>query len=213
MVAILTDICSVVSGYLNFFLPCSKSTALTLSLVYRNILVDKPSDQSSRWSSESNYPPQVNLIALSVSSPHLSRLISSLHGPPYYVQMIEFNVLNMVSVEEHINVSTGKQNAEGSFRDVQLWQGSAVCTIMDGLHFGMVPNELNDALILAVLFTLAATRANKVILDYVCSRVQIYLSLAAKTWLFSFSLCLSINMSLCGSLHIDQFRLVVVEKK
>lgn len=26
----------------------------------RNILVDKPNDQSSRWSSESNYPPQVS---------------------------------------------------------------------------------------------------------------------------------------------------------
>ena len=31
---------------------------LSLS-VCRNILVDKPNDQSSRWSSESNYPPQV----------------------------------------------------------------------------------------------------------------------------------------------------------
>lgn len=29
---------------------------------YRNILVDKPNDQSSRWSSESNYPPQVSSV-------------------------------------------------------------------------------------------------------------------------------------------------------
>jgi len=28
---------------------------------FRNILVDKPNDQSSRWSSESNYPPQVSI--------------------------------------------------------------------------------------------------------------------------------------------------------
>lgn len=31
---------------------------------FRNILVDKPNDQSSRWSSESNYPPQVILSVL-----------------------------------------------------------------------------------------------------------------------------------------------------
>lgn len=31
----------------------------------RNILVDKPNDQSSRWSSESNYPPQVGWTSLS----------------------------------------------------------------------------------------------------------------------------------------------------
>lgn len=32
--------------------------------VIRNILVDKPNDQSSRWSSESNYPPQVSFTIL-----------------------------------------------------------------------------------------------------------------------------------------------------
>jgi len=26
---------------------------------YRNIYLDKPTDQSSRWSSDSNHPPQV----------------------------------------------------------------------------------------------------------------------------------------------------------
>lgn len=30
---------------------------------FRNILVDKPNDQSSRWSSESNYPPQVGIFS------------------------------------------------------------------------------------------------------------------------------------------------------
>ena len=30
-----------------------------MGVFFRNILVDKPNDQSSRWSSESNYPPQV----------------------------------------------------------------------------------------------------------------------------------------------------------
>jgi len=30
----------------------------------RNILVDKPNDQSSRWSSESNYPPQYLILKL-----------------------------------------------------------------------------------------------------------------------------------------------------
>lgn len=36
-------------------------TCLCSSSFLRNILVDKPNDQSSRWSSESNYPPQVRI--------------------------------------------------------------------------------------------------------------------------------------------------------
>lgn len=34
------------------------------SLPARNVLVDKPGDQSSRWSSESNYPPQYLTLKL-----------------------------------------------------------------------------------------------------------------------------------------------------
>ncbi|XP_014398339.1 PREDICTED: muskelin isoform X2 [Myotis brandtii] len=37
---------------------------LTLPSRLRNILVDKPNDQSSRWSSESNYPPQYLVLKL-----------------------------------------------------------------------------------------------------------------------------------------------------
>uniref|UniRef100_A0A3Q3NE02 Muskelin 1, intracellular mediator containing kelch motifs n=1 Tax=Mastacembelus armatus TaxID=205130 RepID=A0A3Q3NE02_9TELE len=41
----------------------AKADFITLSL-FRNILVDKPNDQSSRWSSESNYPPQFLILKL-----------------------------------------------------------------------------------------------------------------------------------------------------
>lgn len=45
--------CKIQCGcYFNYF---------WLLIFSRNILVDKPNDQSSRWSSESNYPPQVSV--------------------------------------------------------------------------------------------------------------------------------------------------------
>ncbi|XP_063142830.1 muskelin isoform X5 [Rattus norvegicus] len=43
--------------------PIPEDTA-TLTQTYMNILVDKPNDQSSRWSSESNYPPQYLILKL-----------------------------------------------------------------------------------------------------------------------------------------------------
>ncbi|XP_061271382.1 muskelin isoform X6 [Bos javanicus] len=54
--------------WLNFKLPDSFLDTLpiylALALLRWNILVDKPNDQSSRWSSESNYPPQYLILKL-----------------------------------------------------------------------------------------------------------------------------------------------------
>lgn len=49
--------CSLPDVYLKLV-----SCTFLLLFVFRNILVDKPNDQSSRWSSESNYPPQVSSV-------------------------------------------------------------------------------------------------------------------------------------------------------
>lgn len=49
--------------------------SLCVCVFFRNILVDKPNDQSSRWSSESNYPPQVCRCCLHKLCPHLTSLV------------------------------------------------------------------------------------------------------------------------------------------
>uniref|UniRef100_A0A452RDL3 Muskelin N-terminal domain-containing protein n=1 Tax=Ursus americanus TaxID=9643 RepID=A0A452RDL3_URSAM len=46
------------------FFACSYSLITLIIFYFRNILVDKPNDQSSRWSSESNYPPQYLILKL-----------------------------------------------------------------------------------------------------------------------------------------------------
>lgn len=56
---------------------------LCLFLFLRNILVDKPNDQSSRWSSESNYPPQVSILIVHKLSP-----IVASKGPHFKLQFI-----------------------------------------------------------------------------------------------------------------------------
>lgn len=42
-----------------------KWSSFSSTYLPENILVDKPNDQSSRWSSESNYPPQVSFMCSS----------------------------------------------------------------------------------------------------------------------------------------------------
>uniref|UniRef100_A0A8C4QDE0 Muskelin N-terminal domain-containing protein n=1 Tax=Eptatretus burgeri TaxID=7764 RepID=A0A8C4QDE0_EPTBU len=46
-------------------LPTSLAISTSFFFFFRNILADKPNDQSSRWSSDSNHPPQFLVLKLS----------------------------------------------------------------------------------------------------------------------------------------------------